>query len=250
MPVKTFIIDHDGQSVGLLKTLIRTYAPECNLCGTADNIALAIELIEKEHPRLLFIEVHLHGGTAFDLLDRLSFRNFELVFVTANDRYAIEAFQYDAIHYLLKPLRAADVAEALGRVRRKLRTEMPQLNVDALLGNIVQGQQDASRKISIPTLNGFDFIDLQDVLWCGSDGMYTIFHLFNGNRVISSRNIGVYEELLCANHFFRIHHSVIINMRSIKRYIKGKGGIVVLCDGTELEVSQRKKGEFLEKFVI
>lgn len=250
MSIRTAIIDRDECHVHELENLVRLYAPECCLCGTANDPEGAVHLLEREHPQLVFIDVRLGEATAFDLLDSINYRDFELIFVTDSERHAVQAFQRGAIHYLLKPLDLEELETAILRARKKLRGRGDRFDVDALLSNIAQHQGDQSRKISIPTLGGFDFIDLQEILWCKSEGMYTVFHMLNGTKVLSSRNIGAYEELLCTNDFFRIHHSVIINMRCIKRYKKGKGGFVVLCDGTELEVSQRKKGEFLEKFVI
>ena len=249
MPIKTAIIEDEEKCLYVLESLISEYAAECRICGTAGHVEGAIRLIEEMEPQLVFIDIRIIDGTAFDVLKRLSSRNFELVFVTAFDSYAMEAIQLAACHYLLKPIGITEFEEALDRVRKRLAERDRYNSIDLLLHNLSQ-HREQDRKISIPTLSGFDFIDLHDILWCKSEGMYTVFHLTNKSKITSSRNIGVYEDLLGHNNFFRIHHSVLINMRWIQRYIKGKGGCVVLADGTELEVSQRRKGEFLDKFLM
>jgi two-component system LytT family response regulator len=119
--------------------------------------------------------------------------------------------------------------------------------VESLLKKLVQ--QAGQEKIAIPMASGFDFINLNDILWCKSDGMYTTFYLSNKSKVISSRNLGMFEDQLTQNNFFRIHHSIMINMRWVKQYVKGKGGSVVLADGMKLQVSQRRKAEFMERFL-
>jgi two-component system LytT family response regulator len=249
MSIKTVIIEDEEKSLYVLQQFIHEFAGELSLCGSAGYINDAVRLIESTAPQLAFVDVCIADGTGFDVLQKLSCRDFELIFVTAYDNYALDAFKFAAIDYLLKPLGAGEFERAMQRARKKLSEKKQSNAIGTLLSHLEQLQEN-ERKLGIPVQNGCEFIDLADILWCRSEGAYTIFYISNNTTIISCRNIGAYETLLIRNNFFRIHHSVIVNMRWVRRYVKGKGGSVVLADGTELEVSQRKKIEFLEKYLV
>jgi two-component system LytT family response regulator len=249
MLIQTVIIEDEQKSLYVLCELIRQYACDLEVTGTARFVDKAVELIETTVPQLIFLDVRIADGTGFDVLRKLSSTNFEVVFVTAYDSYAVEAFRFSAIDYLLKPIGIPQFEEAVDRVRKRMIEKNRQSHIDTLLSNLAKrGGQE--RKISIPTVQGCEFTDLKDILWCRSEGAYTIFHLANKAKIISSRNLGAYEELLSGSHFFRIHHNAIINMRFVRSYIKGKNGVVVLTDGTELTISQRRKTDFLKECMI
>lgn len=246
MPINTVIIEDEEKCASLLRQLIKEYAPEFAICGTAGHVDNAVRLIEDAQPQIVFIDIRIADGTGFDVLRRLSSTHFELVFVTAYDSYALEAIKHAAIDYLLKPISIPEFETAIHRLRKRLSEKLEYNTVGSLLKKLVQ--QENQERLAIITASGLDFVSLQDILWCKSDGMYTTFYLSDKSKVLSSRNLGTYEDQLIQNDFFRIHHSVIINMRWVKKYIKGKGGSVVLSDGTKLQVSQRKKAEFMERF--
>ena len=247
MSINTLIIEDEEKCVSVLQHLIKDHAPECAVCGTAGHIDNAVRLIETIQPRVIFIDIRIADGTGFDVLRKLPSHNFELIFVTGYDSYALEAIKHAAIDYLLKPIGIPEFEEAIYRLRKRLAEKGQYNTVESLLKKLVQ--QGGQEKIAIPTTSGFDLIPLQDILWCKSDGMYTTFYLSDKSKVLSSRNLGMFEEQLNQNNFFRIHHSVMINMRCVKQYIKGKGGSVVLTDGIKLPVSQRRRTEFMEKFL-
>jgi two-component system LytT family response regulator len=190
--------------------------------------------------------VRIGDGTGFDVLKSVSSRNFELVFVTAYDNYALDAFRFSAIDYLLKPIGVNEFEEALQKARKRLRERKTANNIEVLLHNLVQ-QTGQLKIINIATLNGYEFIELGNIVWCKSDGAYTLFFLTDGSKIACTHNLGYYEDLLTRNNFCRIHHSVVINMQLIKSYVKGKGGCVIMTDGTELEISQRRKAAFLAR---
>lgn len=246
---KTVIIEDEENSVYVLKDLLSQLAPDFVVNGTASHMSEAVEVIETIAPDLVFLDVRIGDGTGFDVLRKLSSRSFELIFVTAYDNYAVEAFRFAAIDYLLKPIGITEFEEAVERVRKRLKEKINHHMVDTLLHNLVQ-QSEQHKKINIATLTGYEFVELQDIVWCKSDKTYTTFYLANKTKITSSRHLGYYEELLIQNNFCRIHHSVIINMRLIKSYKKGKGGYVIMADGTELEISQRRKADFLNRLAI
>jgi two-component system LytT family response regulator len=247
MSINTVIVEDEEKCVYVLQQLIKEYAPECNICGTAGHVDNAVRLIENVQPQIVFIDIRIADGTGFDVLRKLSSHDFELVFVTAYDSYALEAIKHAAIDYLLKPIGIPEFETSIERLRKRLSEKTQYNTVESLLKKLVQ--QAGYEKLAIPTASGFDFISMQDILWCKSDGMYTTFYLSDKSKVISSRNLGMFEDQLNQNNFFRIHHSIMINMRWVKQYVKGKGGCVVLTDGMKLQVSQRRKAEFMGKFL-
>jgi two-component system LytT family response regulator len=249
MPFKTVIIEDEEKSLHVLQDLIGKLAHDLTVCGTASHIESAIHLIETSAPDLVFLDVCIGDGTGFDVLQNLTNRNFELVFITAYDNYALQAFRFSAIDYLLKPIGMDEFEEAVEKARKRLSAGKSYDRIEGLLHNVFQ-QAEQFKKINIATLTGYEFIDLQNIVWCKSDGAYTIFHLADKSKIASSRNLGYYEDLLTRNNFCRIHHSVVINMQLIKSYVKGKGGCVTMTDGTELEISQRRKTDFLGRLSL
>jgi two-component system LytT family response regulator len=249
MPIKTIIIEDEKKSRCLLEEMILRFATDLDVCGTASHMSGAIQLIETTKPQLIFLDVRIGDGTGFDVLKKISSRSFELIFVTAYDNYAIEAFRYAAIDYLLKPISIPVFEEAVDRAREKISNKNRSNSIDTLLQKMFH-QNEKGNKIGVPTSYGLELVDIADITWCKSDGSYTTFYLTNKSKIVSSNRIGVYEELLCANNFYRIHNGTIINMKFVKSYIKGKTNYIVMLDGTELQVAQRRKGDFLDKLLI
>ncbi|HET6252533.1 MAG TPA: LytTR family DNA-binding domain-containing protein [Puia sp.] len=244
MAINTVIIEDEEKSVYVLRELLRQSAPDIEVTGISGHIEKAVRLIEENAPRLVFLDIRIGDGLGFDVLRRLQKRDFELICLTAYDNYALEAFRYSAVDYLLKPIGMQELEEALQRVRRRLDRQSTSDGIGTLLYNL-SGQPN--RKIRILTSQGFDFVDPEDIVWCQSNGTYTVFHLTDGSKHTSSRNLGYFEDLLCTGDFCRIHYNAIVNMRQIKRYVKGRGGYVIMNDETELEVAQRRKAEFLQR---
>ncbi|NSL85305.1 LytR/AlgR family response regulator transcription factor [Chitinophaga solisilvae] len=244
MALRTIIIEDEENSLQVICSLLAEFAPDFELCGTADSVDKSVQLIETIQPQVVFTDVQIADGTGFDVLRKLSSRNFELVCLTAHNSYAVEAVRFSAIDYLLKPIGIPEFEAAVTHIRERINAKRKHEHIDLLLHNLAQfNTQD--KKISIATVNGYEFVDIKDIIWCGAESSYTIFHLANNTQIISSRNLGYYESLLCSNNFCRIHHTSIINMRFIKSYIKGKSGYVVMSNGSRLEVSQRRKNDFL-----
>jgi two-component system LytT family response regulator len=245
--IQTIVIEDEEKSLHVIGDLITKLAADVELVGAAGSVEKSVQLIESHEPQLVFLDVQLADGTGFDVLRRLNTRNFELIFTTAYDKYALEAFRFSAIDYLLKPIGIPEFEAAVERARKRISEKSRQVNVDTLLYNLsIQAGQD--RRIAIATVSGIDFIDLKDICWCSSEGSYTCFHLVNNTKLVSSRNMGYYEALLCTSNFCRIHNAYIINLRFAKSYTRGKSGYVLMSDGAQLEVSQRRKGDFLDRF--
>jgi two-component system LytT family response regulator len=246
MLIRTVIIEDEENSVQVLHEMLRQSAPDIEVCGSAGYVDTAVRLITAMTPQLVFLDVQMADGSGFDVLRKLSERNFEIIFVTAYNKYAVEAFRFSAIDYLLKPIGVQEFEEALNRVRKRMTEKHRGYHIDTLLQNMVR-QNGQDRKVSIPTLRGYEFMDMKDILWCSSNGPYTVFHLVDNINITSSRNLGAYDEILSGNHFFRIDHNAIINLRFVKSYVKGRNCSVILIDGTELKISQRRRTDFLKE---
>ena len=247
MTIQTVVIEDEEKNLLVICDLMQQFGPELKLAGTAGSVAKSVELIDTVAPQLVFLDIRISDGTGFDVLQQLPSRGFELICITAYDNYAMEAFRFSAIDYLLKPIGIPEFKEAVERAVKRISEKNKQQRIETLLHNLAQ-QSLQDRKISIATITGFEFVDLKDIIWCNSEGSYTTFHLVNKTKLMSSRNIGYYEDLLCANNFCRIHNTSIINLRFVKSYIKGRNGYVIMTNGDKLEISQRRKGDFLDKF--
>jgi two-component system LytT family response regulator len=247
--IRTIIVEDERKGMLVIKELISQFAPDIEICGEASHTVEAIEEIESKSPDLVFMDVQLADGNGLDVLRNVSNRNFEIIFVTAYDHYAVQAFRLSAVDYLLKPIGIEEFQEAVEKVRRRLAQKSSDGKINGLLQQFAR-LQPIQKKITISTINGFELIEISDIIWCKSEGHYTSFFLTNKTRLTSSRNLGHYEELLVAHDFCRINHGTIINMQFAKTYMKGKGGYVIMQDGTELEISQRRKADFLARLGI
>jgi len=242
--IRTVIVDDEIDAIRVLTRLLEDYCPGVSIVGTASGVETALPLIRNTKPDLLLLDIEMAQGNAFDLLNELLPFSFKVIFVTAFDNYAIRAFKYSAVDYLLKPVDLDDLRDAIARV-----TSMPRQNtvlqqMQTLLDN-VGTMQITQRKIAIPTITGLNFISLQDIVRFEAKGSYTCIHLDGEEPVMATRSVSEYEDLLPSPVFFRIHTSHIINLTRIKKYHKGRGGTVEMEDGTMLEVASRRRDEFL-----
>jgi len=244
MIIRTVIIEDEENSLKVLNDLVTQFAPGLEICGIASHVEPAVQLIESTKPDLVFMDVRLADGTSFDVLRKLTLGEFVLVIVTAYDSYALDAIRFSAVDYLLKPVGIPEFEEAIERAKKTIALTIKKDTIETLLHNLSRpGSPD--KRINIPTMTGYEFIDLKQIAWCESNGPYTTFHLANGTKIISSRHLGFYEELLDSWGFCRIHNATIVNMQFVKTYIKGKDGHVILNNNTKLEISQRRKADFL-----
>jgi two-component system LytT family response regulator len=237
--IRTLIIDDEQNARSALRGLLSRLAPEIQLIGEAANVSSGLELISQSRPDLVFLDVQMPDGTGFDLLAQIPEPAFKVIFVSAFDRFAVTAFRFSAIDYLLKPVQAEDLLNALEKIDKGSENQTAKIKV--LLGN-----RSGIEKIVLPSLDEMIFVKVDEIIRCESDNNYTYFYLSNNERILVSRTLKDYEELLEPMGFFRIHKSSMINLRFLKKYKKGEGGTVTMEDGTQLEVSRRRKDDFLK----
>ncbi|MEM7185863.1 MAG: LytTR family DNA-binding domain-containing protein [Bacteroidota bacterium] len=242
MNLKAIIVEDEETSRNILKNYLAKYCPKVELMGEAANVDEALVLIRNHPLDLVFLDVEMPYGNAFDLLDKVGDRTFETVFVTAYDHYAIDALNAHASYYLLKPISIDTLIEAVDYVHEIKEKE------NQLQDTVLQPKQTAvSGKITIPLQNGFEVLQIEDILYCQADDNYTQIFLQNKKKLVS-KTLKYFEEALSDNGFARIHKSYLVNINSITQYKKGKGGSVVLENGKEIMVSPARKKELLSYF--
>ena len=244
--MRTVLVDDEEKSVRTLSTLLQRYCPDAEITGEAGSVARAVELIDTQQPELVFLDVLMPDGTGFDVLSRCRFRDFQVIFVTAFEEHALRAFRFAALDYLLKPLNYRELQEAVARFGTKNASAKKEAEerIGVARDNF---QQSAPESIVLSSLDGFTVVRIRDIVRCEADSNYTKVIFTNGKPFIASRGLSYFEELLAGLPFSRIHHKHLVNLLHVRRYLKGRGGYVELTDGAQVEVSARKKDEFLEE---
>ncbi len=244
--IKTILVDDEANNLQFLQSLLKDHCPSIHVMETANTAADGLVMLQELRPQLVFMDVDMPGMTGFEVLKKLEPLSFEVIFVTAYNQYAMEAFEYNAVAYITKPIviekLIAAVEKAIIKIEEKKYTE----HIFSLLENVQQ--KNEHDKIALPTLQGLQFVNLNQICYVESSGNYSNFFLADNTKIMVSRQLGEYEKLLPADNFVRIHDKHIINLTCIKEYIKGSGGEVVLENGARLTVAARRKDELLSRF--
>lgn len=241
--IKTLLLDDDLVVLLLLENLLKNQFPNIEVIGKAKTVEEGVEQINTLQPDLIFLDIEFPDGDGFKILDSVSYTKFETIFISSHDQFAMKAFEYSALHYLKKPIVLEDVSQALDRLNL---SEDPESG-ESIIRTKKSDFFEKEPKLIIPTTEGLDLIKIKDIKRCEASDVYTIFHMVDGKKYMASKSLNNYEKLLEDIHFFRIHSKHLINMEFIKQYIKGKGGYVILEQGDELEVSVRKKIDFMNR---
>lgn len=245
--LKTIIVEDSHANVDKLENLLRDNCPQIDLIGKTIDYRSALKLIGESSPDLIISNVNLSDKNAFEFLDLLGSFNFEIIFISDNDKHTLTAFKYGAIHYLLKPLDIDEFKSAVSRVLRSVLEKKTKYQLELLFENVKNAGLIHS-KIAIPTSDGYVFVEVDDIIRCQANGTYTHIYTTKFDKIVASKNIKEYENLLPNKKFYRIHNSHLINLDKITKYSKGRGGTVTMEDGTELDVASRRRLEFLDKF--
>jgi len=244
--MKALIIDDEIGSREYLFETLANNCPEVTVIGMAKDADQGFNMINKTKPDLVFLDVEMPNGSGFDLLQRFDSIPFEIIFVTGFDRYAINAIKFNCLDFLLKPYAFEDVVDAVNKASTKQQEKNRTSRMENLLSNL-RKHKSTKQKIALPSKDGLEFISVDSILHLEADGKYTNFHLSDKRTLLISRNIKEYESMFDEFGFFRVHRKHIINLSKIKKYYRGEGGYVTLTDGTSIDVSRRKKLEFLER---
>lgn len=243
--LKAVLVDDERMSLEVLAIKLRKIAPETVILATFQSPEEAAVSIRQLKPDVLFLDIEMPQMDGFTLLHHLEPYSFEVIFTTAYNQYAIDAIRQSALDFLLKPIREIELSSALQRLEKK-RSIQP-ISSDSLPISSLQ-----FNKIPIPSLKGVTFVPIQDIVWLESDSNYTVFHLASlhggaPRKLVASRTLKEFENMLTPAHFFRVHRSALINLLRVKEYIRGEGGTAIMDDGSEVEISRNEKKGFLEK---
>ena len=239
--MNTIIIDDESSGRRAVRNCILNYTPELNIIAEAEDVKSGLTAILTNNPDIVFLDIDMPDGTGFDLLEKLPKINFKIIFVTAHEQYAIKAFRYSAIDYLLKPIDPDDFVFAVSKLTKDNKLEEIEQKVALLLQNKIKLE-----KIALPTASGLKMVALAEIIHCESDNNYTVFHLLDKTKLMVSKTLKIYDTILADEGFYRTHKSHLVNVRHIKEYINGEGGTVIMNNNAQIEVSRRKKEGLME----
>lgn len=241
--ISVVIVDDEPKARETIAKLLALSPVKVNVIGAAEDIATGFETISHLSPQLVLLDINLPDGTGFDLLKKFEKINFQVVFITAHEEYAIQAFKCSALDYVLKPINSADLFRAIEKANERLSNDEMAGKLNALLSNL-----DKLRKVVLKTAESIHIINVDTIIRCEADVNYTTFFLVNGKRLLVSKPLKDYDELLCPAGFFRTHQSHLINLDHMLRYDKNDGGYIVMDDNTPVPVSTRRKEALFELF--
>ncbi len=245
MQVKAIIVEDELRSREFLNNLVKEYCPGVQVLAMAATVDEAIQAINTHKPELVFLDIELHTGTGFDVLESVEDTNFHVIFTTAYDHYAVKAIKFSAVDYLLKPIDVDELQSAVQKVSNKM-SGNDQQALQVLLQNL-RKPLGSDFSITLATSEGLEFVPLQQIIRLEASGPYTHFFLKEGKKIMVSKNLKEYELLLTEHHFFRVHNSHIINMKEVKRMIKTDGGYAIMNDESMISISPKKKDEFMQQ---
>lgn len=250
MSLKAVIIDDEEASRDTLKNYLLKYCPDVRVMAQADSVKAGLEAIRQHQPDILFLDVEMPHGNAFDLLEKVQDPSFETVFVTAFSHYALKALNLSAAYYILKPVEIDELINAVQKIkahREEKGRSLEAFHTKILIENI-QTANKQLHKIVLPMMDGFEVIQVKDIVRCEANDNFTDFTLCDGRKLMICRTLKFYEELLEEFDFFRIHKSHLVNVQHIRKYLKGKGGQLVMSDNSTVDVSPNKKEALMKRF--
>ncbi|CAH0999290.1 Sensory transduction protein LytR [Neolewinella maritima] len=244
MLLNAVIIEDERKGLVNLKNMLQLHCPEVEVIGTADGVRTGVELFSQPNLRVdvAFMDINLSDGKVFRLLDQIRPIEFDVIFVTAYDQFAMKAFDYSGIAYILKPIDPDRLIEAVSRVKPRQRAQTDE-RIAAM--RQFQGNPNSFTKLPIGAVDGFHFENISDIVRFEAEDNYTHIHLKGGRRITTSRTIKFYEDMLAAYNFYRVHKRHVINMNYMKRFVKGEGGYLIMEDNKRIDVSRRRRPAFL-----
>jgi two-component system LytT family response regulator len=243
--LKLFIVEDEKNVREALTNMVGLYSPHVDVVGWADSVSSAIKKIEELQPDIVLFDIQIKEGTSFDVLNKFPSPAFKVIFVTAFQQHAVQAFRFSALDYLLKPVDPDLLAATLAKAVDSLDREKMSLKIESFLFN-VDHLAKGKKKIILKTSSNIHIVNLHDVVYCEADRSYTNFYLADKSRIMVSSTLGQYEEMFEGYGFLRIHASYLVNIEFIKRYERGEGGKVILAGDIQLPVAARKKEQLLQ----
>lgn len=242
--MKAILVDDEPDGIRTLQKMLESHCPNVKVAATCSNATTARQQLEETKPDVVFLDIQMPGKNGLELLTEIPDKEFEVIFVTAHNEYMLQALQYSAADYLLKPVDEDRLIEAVQRVEKRLQGGKKEWT-ETLMHNLSKTGNPSEMRLCLPTLKGFIVVKLDDIIYCEAERSYTIFHLDGKRTVTVSKSLIEYDNLLQDTQFLRIHKSFLVNLHHVKEYQRGEGGTVIMSDNAEIEVSRRKKEFFL-----
>ncbi len=245
--IRCVIVDDENNALEMMEWLIKTYCPNVSIEAMCNSAEKGIEAINKYSPDVVFLDIEMPHMNGFDMLERFDKLFFDVVFTTAYDQFAIKAFHYSALNYLLKPVDPDDLKKTFQRVEeRKMLPTREQ--IDLLLQNVKNSGKPSVNRIALTTNDGMIFVSTNDIIYCEAESNYTSVMLGNGKKIVVSKVLKDIDEALNGPDFFRVHNSFLININRIKKFVRGDGGYVIMDNDVSISISRSRRQEFMEMF--
>ncbi len=245
--IRVVVIDDEKRVAEAIAKIIENHCSGFSVIGIAHTVKTGVELINKHKPDLVTLDINLPDGSGFDLLKKVEDIDFKLVFITAYEEHALKAIKFSAIDYILKPIDEIELSDAFRKVKAIHKKENNKVILDSFLTGLAEKPKE-HKKIVLKTADDIHLIKVNEIIRCESEGSYTSFFLTDGKKLMVSKNLKEYEDLLTDYGFFRTHHSHLININNIERFHKADGGVIYMSDQSEIPVSVRKKDSLLQLF--
>ncbi len=243
--IRAIIADDESRGRDTLAELIRKHCPALEVQAQTDSADSTLSAIRRLQPDVVFLDILMPGGSGFKVVETVAERSFDVIFVTAYEHYALRAIKAAAVDYLLKPILVEDLLAAIDRLTGNRKRDGAALPSLPSSGEALALR--TSRRLSLPTAQGYRFIDISDLMRCLGRSNYTEFHLLGGTRILVSRTLAEFERSLVGHNFMRVHKAHLVNLHYVREYHKGRGGIIIMADGAEVEISTRRRDLFLQR---
>lgn len=242
--MNTLIVDDEKPARDVLRKLLNYHCPDINIIGEVATVEAAHEIITTQSLDLVLLDVEMPFATGFDLLTQLPSIDFEIIFVTGFSHYAINAIKFSALDYLLKPVSENELIEAVQKAKKEIAKKHLNQRFQNFIDNL---HHDVPKKIGIPTAKGFLFVNVADIIHCEAEDRYTRVYKTNGQKILATRHLKEFEDLLMSHHFFRVHNAHLININHVEEFFKEDGTYITMSDGSQISVSRRRKNDFLQR---
>lgn len=245
--IKAILVDDERNSLEMLEWLLKTYCPEVSILALCDSGEAGIKAIATFQPDVVFLDIEMPKMNGFEMLESIKDIQFEVVFTTAYDQFAIKAFRYSAINYLLKPIDPDDIMATVARLKGKISSPSRD-QMELLFQSLLSKQNQQVDRIALSTHDGLNFVQTKDIAYCKADSNYTNVVMANGQNILVAKTLKELDETLSGKDFFRVHHSYLVNINHISKFVRGDGGYIVMHDKTEITISRSKRDEFFQLF--
>ncbi len=243
--LRIIIIDDEAKARRILEGILKEYCTNIEIVATAGDVPSAVKEIQAHQPDLIFLDIEMPKYTGFQLFDFIKDVNFDIIFTTAYSEYALQAFQVSAIDYLLKPIQIDLLVKAVEKVQKQHNPIQMKEKVEALKSNV---EQEFVQRIALPVSEGLIFVEIKNIVYLHADGSYTNIILNDGKKILISKNIKSFEDILKNPVFFRTHRSYLINLNHVRQYIRQDGGYIVMDNGDSVDISKERKDDFIKLY--